>query len=97
MDSDALIELALKKLGCTQQALAKRLGVSPTQVSKWKSNGTEHMSFEMEKGSRRSLASMRARTPDSSAALEGCRRPRNGNGSSTISRNSQTRVRRQGA
>jgi transcriptional regulator with XRE-family HTH domain len=49
MDSDALIELALKKLGCTQQTLAKRLGVSPTQVSKWKGNGTEHMSSEMEK------------------------------------------------
>lgn len=49
MDSDALIELALEKLGCTQQTLAKRLGVSPTQVSKWKGNGTEHMSSEMEK------------------------------------------------
>jgi transcriptional regulator with XRE-family HTH domain len=49
MDSDALIELALKKLGCTQQELAKRLGVSPTQVSKWKGDGTEHMSLEMEK------------------------------------------------
>lgn len=42
----ALVELALKTLSCSQKELALRLGVSPTQISKWKSG--EHMSDEME-------------------------------------------------
>jgi len=45
-DSAAFVELALKMLECSQKELAVRVGVSPTQISKWK-NG-EHMSFEME-------------------------------------------------
>ena len=46
MDSEALVQLALNTLSCTQKELALRLGVSPTQISKWK-NG-EHMSNDME-------------------------------------------------
>ena len=45
--SKAWVELALETLACNQQALARRVGVSPTQITKWKSG--EHMSFEMEK------------------------------------------------
>jgi transcriptional regulator with XRE-family HTH domain len=40
------VELALNILKCSQKELAVRLGVSQTQVSKWK-NG-EYMSFDME-------------------------------------------------
>jgi transcriptional regulator with XRE-family HTH domain len=40
------IELALTTLGCSQKELAVRLGVSPTQISKWKKG--EYMSSEME-------------------------------------------------
>ena len=47
MDSQAWIELALQKLGCSQKELAIRIGVSPTQISKWKND--EHMSFDMER------------------------------------------------
>ncbi|MFA5631939.1 MAG: helix-turn-helix transcriptional regulator [Porticoccaceae bacterium] len=46
MDSDALIHLALNTLSCPQKELAALLGVSPTQISKWKKG--EHMSQEME-------------------------------------------------
>lgn len=46
MDSEALVHLALKALSCTQKQLASRLGVSPTQITKWK--GGEHMSRDME-------------------------------------------------
>lgn len=46
MDSEALVELALETLSCNQKELALRLGVSPTQISKWKKG--EHMSHEME-------------------------------------------------
>lgn len=42
-----LIEIAITTLKCSQKELAVRLGVSPTQVTKWK-NG-EHISSEMEK------------------------------------------------
>jgi hypothetical protein len=42
-----LIEIALATLKCSQKELGLRLGVSPTQVTKWK-NG-EHISSEMEK------------------------------------------------
>jgi transcriptional regulator with XRE-family HTH domain len=42
-----LVELALKHLKCSQKELALKVGVSPTQVSKWKSDPAEHMSMEM--------------------------------------------------
>jgi transcriptional regulator with XRE-family HTH domain len=45
-DSEALVHLALKNLSCSQKELALRLGVSPTQISKWKKG--EHMSADME-------------------------------------------------
>jgi transcriptional regulator with XRE-family HTH domain len=44
--SKAWVELALKVLSCNQKDLARRVAVSPTQISKWK-NG-EHMSTDME-------------------------------------------------
>ncbi|WP_353071538.1 helix-turn-helix domain-containing protein [Tunturiibacter gelidoferens] len=44
--SKAWVELALKILSCNQKDLARRVAVSPTQISKWK-NG-EHMSTDME-------------------------------------------------
>ncbi len=46
MNSDALVQLALDALSCSQKDLAQRLDVSPTQISKWKKG--EHMSNEME-------------------------------------------------
>ena len=46
MDSEAFVQLALETLSCSQKELALRLGVSPTQISKWKQG--EHMSFDME-------------------------------------------------
>lgn len=46
MHSEALVQLALKALSCSQKEFASRLGVSSTQITKWK-NG-EHMSREME-------------------------------------------------
>lgn len=44
-EAQAFVQLALEILSCSQKELAVRLGVSPTQISKWK-NG-EHMSHEM--------------------------------------------------
>jgi transcriptional regulator with XRE-family HTH domain len=46
MYSEALVQLSLETLGCTQKDLALKLGVSATQISKWKKG--EHLSFEME-------------------------------------------------
>ena len=46
MDSEALVQLALNTLSCSQKELAQRLAVSPTQISKWKKG--EHMSREMD-------------------------------------------------
>ncbi|ROL78202.1 transcriptional regulator [Pseudomonas protegens] len=46
MYSEALVQLSLDTLSCSQKDLAVRLGVSPTQISKWKKG--EHMSSEME-------------------------------------------------
>jgi len=46
MDSKAFVQLALETLSCSQKELALRLGVSPTQISKWKQG--EHMSSDME-------------------------------------------------
>lgn len=53
MDSEAFVQLALEKLSCSQKELATCLGVSPSQISKWK-NG-EHMSPEFEKKFRNML------------------------------------------
>lgn len=47
MRSAAFVRLALQKLSCSQKELALKLGVSPTQITKWKNN--EHMSMDMEK------------------------------------------------
>lgn len=47
MDSSALVQLALKTLQCTQKELASQLGVSTTQVNKWKKSGG-HMSQAMQ-------------------------------------------------
>jgi transcriptional regulator with XRE-family HTH domain len=46
MDSEALVQLALDTLSCSQKDLANRLKVSATQISKWKKG--EHMSRDME-------------------------------------------------
>ncbi|PRD15219.1 helix-turn-helix transcriptional regulator [Pantoea coffeiphila] len=46
MESVAFVELALKVLACTQKELAERLGVSTTQISKWKKG--DHLSEDME-------------------------------------------------
>jgi transcriptional regulator with XRE-family HTH domain len=43
-ESASLVALALKTLGCEQKKLAKRLGVSETQITKWKQG--EGMSYE---------------------------------------------------
>lgn len=45
--ASALVQLALDALQCTQKELAQRLGVSPTQITKWKKG--DYMSFDMEK------------------------------------------------
>jgi transcriptional regulator with XRE-family HTH domain len=34
MDGEAFMQLALETLSCSQKELARRLGVSPTQISK---------------------------------------------------------------
>lgn len=60
MDSEALVQLTLKALSCTQKQLASRLNVSPTQITKWK--GGEHMSHDME-DRLRALAKIGARDP----------------------------------
>src|SRR5260370_3668752 len=46
MDGEAFVQLALETLSCSQKELALRLGVSPTQISKWKQG--DHMSSDME-------------------------------------------------
>lgn len=46
MDSERNVVLALKQLGCSQKELARKLGVSESQISKWKKG--EHMSSDME-------------------------------------------------
>ena len=46
-NSKALVNLALKQLGCSQKDLAERLGVSAGQLSKWKNYG-DYMSQEVE-------------------------------------------------
>ncbi|MDS0856754.1 helix-turn-helix domain-containing protein [Burkholderia pseudomultivorans] len=60
MDSAALVTLVLKKLACTQAELALRVGVSPTQITKWKKG--EHMSLDME-GKFRALANIGDKDP----------------------------------
>lgn len=61
MNGEALIQLALSTLSCSQKDLATRLGVSPTQVSKWKKG--EHMSYEMEERLR-SLSQIGTQVPE---------------------------------
>jgi transcriptional regulator with XRE-family HTH domain len=46
MLSAALVELVMNVLSCSQKELASKIGVSPTQISKWKKG--EHISFDME-------------------------------------------------
>jgi len=46
MHGQSLVELALKTLSCSQKELAFQLGVSQTQITKWKKG--EHMSYDME-------------------------------------------------
>ena len=46
MDGEAVVQLAMSATASHQKALALRLGVSPTQISKWKAG--EHMSSDME-------------------------------------------------
>jgi transcriptional regulator with XRE-family HTH domain len=53
MFSEDLIKLALKIMSCSQKELASQLGVSPTQISKWKKG--EYMSTDMEKRIRTEL------------------------------------------
>ncbi len=60
MDSDALVQLALETLSCSQKELAIRLGVSPTQISKWKKG--EHMSSDMT-GKIRAIANIGEKDP----------------------------------
>jgi len=55
MNNDDLVQLALETLSCNQKALATHLGVSPTQISKWKKG--EYMSQEME-GTLRALTNI---------------------------------------
>ena len=45
MIRSSLIHLVLAEQGCTQQELAKKIGVSPAQISKWKKG--EYISTEM--------------------------------------------------
>src|SRR5262245_61941504 len=45
MSSEALVQLALNALSCSRKELALRLGVSPTQIAKWRDS--EHLSPEM--------------------------------------------------
>ena len=47
VESKSWVELAIKILKCNQKELAQKLGVSPTQITKWK-NG-EFMSNEINK------------------------------------------------
>jgi transcriptional regulator with XRE-family HTH domain len=60
MDAESLVQLALDTLRCSQKELAIRLGVSPTQISKWKKG--EHMSQEMG-GKLRTIANIGDKDP----------------------------------
>lgn len=59
---NALIELALRTLSCNQKELAQKLGVSSTQITKWKKG--EYMSSEMENRLRAMLNLGQADYPD---------------------------------
>lgn len=61
MKTEALVQLALHELSCTQKDLAVILKVSPAQISKWKRG--EYMSLEMEERLR-GLAKIGIRDPD---------------------------------
>ena len=49
MNGEYFVRLALHTLKCTQKDLASHLGVSSTQISKWKKGND--MSADMEKSS----------------------------------------------
>lgn len=59
--SEALVQLSLEALGGTQKELALRLGVSATQISKWKKG--EHLSLEME-GKLRAVSGIGDQNPE---------------------------------
>lgn len=61
MNASALVQLALTATGYNQKELSRQLGVSPTQVSKWKKG--EYISTEME-GQLRKLAQIGDLDPD---------------------------------
>jgi transcriptional regulator with XRE-family HTH domain len=61
MHSDSLVQLALNFLSCSQKDLATRLGVSPTQISKWRKG--EYMSGNMEAKIRK-IANIGDQDPD---------------------------------
>ncbi|WP_327211405.1 XRE family transcriptional regulator [Rhizobium leguminosarum] len=63
MENAALVELALAAQACSNKELAVRLGVSPSQISKWKKDAYGHMSFEME-SKLRELAGIGQRSAD---------------------------------
>lgn len=61
MNNEALVHLALQTLSCSQKELALRLGVSPTQISKWKKG--EYMSSDMEQ-KLRAMANIGEKDPE---------------------------------
>lgn len=61
MHSEAYVQLALELLSCNQKELAQKMGVSPTQISKWKKG--DYLSFEME-GKLRKLINIENLQPD---------------------------------
>ncbi|WP_266182092.1 helix-turn-helix domain-containing protein [Dyella humicola] len=74
MSSNALVQLALTATGYSQKELSLKLGVSPTQVSKWKKG--DYISFEME-GRLRELAQIGDLDPDvvvSAGSLEAAKK-----------------------
>ncbi|MGE8143946.1 helix-turn-helix domain-containing protein [Pseudomonas frederiksbergensis] len=74
MDSESLVQLALNALSCSQKELAIRVGVSPTQISKWKKG--EHLSRDMEE-KLRAIANIGDRDPSFvllAGSLEGAKK-----------------------
>ncbi|MBK7549682.1 MAG: helix-turn-helix transcriptional regulator [Rhodoferax sp.] len=61
MNNEALVQLALQAQSCSQKELALRLGVSPTQISKWKKG--EYMSSDMDQ-KLRAMANIGEKAPE---------------------------------
>src|SRR5262249_52854806 len=61
MYSEALLQLALNALSCSQKELALRLGVSPTQVANWEN--CKHLSPEMAEKAR-AIANLGDKDPE---------------------------------